>query len=241
MHFLLHKWSAFFQVNYLRWLCTLKRDGNLFIDIELLNVGDNWMMKYINGCMLAVVLVITGCGVPQEEHDAAVAQLQADRAEVESMLSGKIADLESIVKSEKAQGKSIRLQLESAERKLRESQKKAISAAKDAAKVKAQVTSLERDVSRAESAADRVKDQLSAVQEQLTTTESERDGLQRRLHMLVNNMSGLANSGSLPEPGASDMMDAGAEAMIVSGDNADLEFLPASEKARVLLERMKAK
>jgi myosin heavy subunit len=219
----------------------LKRDRNLFIDIVLLNVGDNSKMKYINWFMLMAILVVTGCGVPQEEHDAAVAQLQAERAEVESTLSGKISDLESVVKSEKAKGKSIRLQLESSERKLRESQKKAISAAKDAAKVKAQVTSLERDVSRAESASDRVQDQLSAVQEQLTSSESERDELQRRLDMLMNNMSGLSNTGSFPTPGASDMMDAGAEAMILSGDNADLEFLPASEKARVLLERMKAK
>ena len=71
-----------------------------------------------------------------------------------------------MVKSEKAKGKSMRLQLDSTERKLRETQKKAISDAKDMAKVKAQVTSLERDVSRAESAADRVKDQILSLQEQ---------------------------------------------------------------------------
>ena len=36
------------------------------------------------------------------------------------------------------------------------------------------------------------------------------------------------------------MVDAGAEALVLSEDNTDLEFLPAHEKARVLLERMKA-
>ena len=124
------------------------------------------MIKYLSRLMLVVVLVVTGCGVPQEEHDAAVAQLQTERANVEATLNGKISDLESVVKSEKAKGKSMRLQLDSTERKLRESQKKAISDAKDMAKVKAQVTSLERDVSRAESTADRMKDQISAMQEQ---------------------------------------------------------------------------
>ena len=83
-------------------------------------------------------------GAP-EEHDATVAQLQTERANVEA-LNGKISDLESVVKSEKAKGKSMRLQLDSTER-VKESQKKAISDAKETAKVKAQVTSLERDVS----------------------------------------------------------------------------------------------
>ena len=178
---------------------------------------------------------------PQEEHDAAVAQLQAERANVEETLNGKISDLESVVKSEKAKGKSMRLQLDSTERKLRETQKKAIAAAKDVANTKAQVTSLERDVSRAESTADRVKDQLAALQEQATTVESERDELQRRLDMLMKNLRGISNSGELPDPSKATMMDAGEEALVLSEDNADLEFLPAREKARVLLERMKAK
>tara|TARA_B100002019_G_scaffold282435_1_gene287673 strand:- start:93 stop:692 length:600 start_codon:yes stop_codon:yes gene_type:complete len=199
------------------------------------------MIKYLSWLVLASVLVITGCGVPQEEHDAAVAQLQAERANIEATLNGKISDLESVVKSEKAKGKSMRLQLDSTERKLRESQKKAIEAAKDVASVKAQVTSLERDVSRAESTADRVKGQLAALQEQATTVESERDELQRRLDMLMKNMRGLSNSDALPDPSEAGITDAGAEALVFSEDNADLEFLPAHEKARVLLERMKAK
>ena len=199
------------------------------------------MIKYLSWLMLAAVLVVTGCGVPQEEHDATVTQLQTERANLEEMLNGKISDLESVVKSEKAKGKSMRLQLDSTERKLREPQKKAISAAKDAAKVKAQVTSLKREVSRAESTAKRVKDQLSSAQEQAKTVEDDRNELQRRLDMLMNNMSGLSNSGALPDPIESDVMDAGAEALVLSGDNTDLEFLPVHEKARVLLERMKAK
>ena len=199
------------------------------------------MIKYLSWLVLASVLVVTGCGVPQEEHDAAVAQLQAERANVEATLNGKISDLESVVKSEKAKGKSMRLQLDSTERKLRESQKKAIAAAKDVANTKAQVTSLEREVSRAESTADRVKDQLAVLQEQATKVESERDELQRRLDMLMKNMRGLSNSGELPDPSKATMMDAGEEALVLSEDNTDLEFLPAREKARVLLERMKAK
>ena len=37
------------------------------------------------------------------------------------------------------------------------------------------------------------------------------------------------------------MVDAGAEALVLSEDNADLEFLPAHEKARVLLEYAESK
>ena len=53
------------------------------------------MKKYLSWLVLASVLVVTGCGVPQEEHDAAVAQLQAERANVEATLNGKISDLSS--------------------------------------------------------------------------------------------------------------------------------------------------
>lgn len=189
---------------------------------------------YFVGCVVA--LLVTGCGVPQEEHDAAVAQLQAERVEVEETLSGKVSDLESVVKSEKAKSKSIRLELESTERKLKTSQQKVLSATKEAATAKAKIASLNKELSRAESATSRVKDQLLSAQGQVASIETERDELQSRLDMFMKNMSALDNGGSqsLPDPDTSLVVETGA-------GNADLEFLPPKEQARVLLERMSTK
>ena len=43
-------------------------------------------MKYLQ-FFLILLLIITGCGVPQEEHDAAVAKLQSERADIELFLN----------------------------------------------------------------------------------------------------------------------------------------------------------
>lgn len=194
------------------------------------------MKSYLYVIGVATALLVTGCGVPQEEHDAAVAQLQAERADVEETLNGKISDLESVVKSEKAKSKSIRLELESTERKLKTAQQKVLSATKEASTAKAKITSLNKELSRAESATSRVKDQLSSAQEQASTFEAERDEVQKRLDMFMKNMSSLKGEGSqtLPDPEASVIIDA-------DNGNSDLEYLPPSEQARIILERMRSK
>jgi multidrug efflux pump subunit AcrA (membrane-fusion protein) len=194
------------------------------------------MKSYIYVVGLTVALLVTGCGVPQEEHDAAVAQLQAERADVEETLNGKISDLESVVKSEKAKSKSLRLELESTERKLKTSQQKGLAATKEAATAKAKITSLNKELSRAESATSRVKDQLASAQEQASTFEAERDEVQKRLDMFMKNMNSLSDGGgqSLPDPDTSVIIDA-------DNENSDLDFLPPSDQARILLERMRSK
>ena len=191
------------------------------------------MKSYLYVIGVTAALLVTGCGVPQEEHDAAVAQLQAERTEVEETLNGKISDLESVVKSEKAKNKSIRLELESTERKLKTSQQKVLSATKEASTAKAKITSLNKELSRAESATSRVKDQLASAQEQASTFEAERDEVQKRLDMFMKNMRSLNNASnqSLPDPDTSVIVDA-------NNGNSDLDYLPLKEQAQVLLERM---
>ena len=61
------------------------------------------MRKIYNNLFLLLALcLLAGCGVPQEEHDAMILQLQSEKTEIETSLNEKIAELESIVKAEKA-------------------------------------------------------------------------------------------------------------------------------------------
>ena len=60
------------------------------------------MRKICNNLFLiTAIFLIAGCGVPQEEHDALVLQMQTEKAELEANLNTKISELESIVKSRK--------------------------------------------------------------------------------------------------------------------------------------------
>jgi chromosome segregation ATPase len=149
------------------------------------------MRKIYNNLFLLLALcLLAGCGVPQEEHDAMILQLQSEKTEIETSLNEKIAELESIVKAEKAKVKSHRLEMDNAERKIRDFQTKNAQSIKDAAKAKSEITSLKRSLNRAEDARDRAEDKVSRINDQLAQIQSEKDDIQFRFDQLVKNMNG---------------------------------------------------
>ena len=126
------------------------------------------MRKICNNLFLiTAIFLIAGCGVPQEEHDALVLQMQTEKAELEANLNTKISELESIVKSEKAKVKSHRLEMDNAERKIKDLQTKNAQSVKDLAKTKSEITSLKRSLNRAEDARDRSEKKISETESQL--------------------------------------------------------------------------
>ena len=149
------------------------------------------MKKIYNSLFLLLALfLLAGCGVPQEEHDAMILQLQSEKTEIETSLNEKIAELESIVKAEKAKVKSHRLEMDNAERKIRDFQTKNAQSIKDAAKAKSEITSLKRSLNRVEDARDQAEEKISRINDQLVQIQSEKDGIQFRFDQLVKNMNG---------------------------------------------------
>ena len=149
------------------------------------------MRKICNNLFLiTAIFLIAGCGVPQEEHDALVLQMQTEKAELEANLNTKISELESIVKSEKAKVKSHRLEMDNAERKIKDLQTKNAQSVKDLAKTKSEITSLKRSLNRAEDARDRSEKKVSETESQLNSVQAEKDQLQFRFDQLVRNMNG---------------------------------------------------
>ena len=112
------------------------------------------------------------------------------KTEIETSLNEKIAELESIVKAEKAKVKSHRLEMDNAERKIRDFQTKNAQSIKDAAKAKSEITSLKRSLNRAEDARDRAEEKVSRINDQLAQIRSEKDDIQFRFDQLVKNMNG---------------------------------------------------
>ena len=149
------------------------------------------MKKICNNLFLIIaIFLIAGCGVPQEEHDALVLQMQTEKAELEANLNTKISELESIVKSEKAKVKSHRLEMDNAERKIKDLQTKNAQSVKDLAKTKSEITSLKRSLNRAEDARDRSEKKVSETESQLNSVQAEKDQLQFRFDQLIRNMNG---------------------------------------------------
>ena len=145
---------------------------------------------YNNLFLLLALFLLAGCGVPQEEHDAMILQLQSEKTEIETSLNEKIAELESIVKAEKAKVKSHRLEMDNAERKIRDFQTKNAQSIRDAAKAKSEITSLKRSLNRAEDARDRAEEKVIRINGQLAQIQSEKDDIQFRFDQLVRNMNG---------------------------------------------------
>ena len=150
------------------------------------------MMKkiYKNLFLLLTLCLLAGCGVPQEEHDAMILQLQSEKTEIETSLNEKISELDSIVKAEKAKVKSHRLEMDNAERKIKDFQTRNAQFIKDAAKTKSEITSLKRSLNRAEDARDQAEEKISVINNQLSQIQAEKNDIQFRFDQLMRNLNG---------------------------------------------------
>ena len=150
------------------------------------------MMKkiYKNLFLLLTLCLLAGCGVPQEEHDAMILQLQSEKTEIETSLNEKISELDSIVKAEKAKVKSHRLEMDNAERKIKDFQTRNAQFIKDAAKTKSEITSLKRSLNRAEDARDQAEEKISVINNQLSQIQAEKNDIQFRFDQLIRNLNG---------------------------------------------------
>ena len=150
------------------------------------------MMKkiYKNLFLLLTLCLLAGCGVPQEEHDAMILQLQSEKTEIETSLNEKISELDSIVKAEKAKVKSHRLEMDNAERKIKDFQTRNAQFIKDAAKAKSEITSLKRSLNRAEDARDQAEEKISVINNQLSQIQAEKNDIQFRFDQLMRNLNG---------------------------------------------------
>ncbi|MEE9368440.1 MAG: hypothetical protein V3V05_06205 [Pontiella sp.] len=158
------------------------------------------VMMVAAGCALGM---LTGCGIPKEEHNAMIAQLTAERAESEDQLNGKIADLESTVKSEKAKVRTSRIELDDASDRIKGLQIKSAETASTLAAEKSRASKLESDLTSSKSSALAAQDQALEAENKYSTLDVEYQELKRRFEMFQSNMSSLNSASGSPAPSGS--------------------------------------
>lgn len=159
-------------------------------------------MMIAAGC---AVTILTGCGVPQEEHDAKIAELNTAWAEIEA-LNGSVADKESLLKAEQKKVKSARIELDESSKRISGLQEKEAQMASVLADEKAKVEELENDVSSAQSAKAMAQDRTGEVEVELADLQEEYQKLQSRFDQFEKNMRALdgASSSRVSDPNKSD-------------------------------------
>ena len=155
------------------------------------------VMTVMAGSMVAI---LAGCGVPQEEHDAKVAELNDAWAEIET-LKGKNADAESLLNKEKGKVRSTRIELDDASKRVATLKKKEAAVASALATEKAKISDMESAVSSAESSAAMAQDETSELETQLASLTEVYEKLMADFEQYKKNMRSI-NSHSAPKTAA---------------------------------------
>ena len=149
------------------------------------------VMAVVAGC---VVSVLTGCGVPEDEHNAIVAGIEAKAATDQDALGNKIVDLESLLQSEKKKIRTARIDLDDASERIKGLQQRSISATKALATEQKRVAVLEKELNSAKSVVAVVREQAMAAEDKCVALEGEYKELSNRFEMYQKNMSSIKQS-----------------------------------------------
>lgn len=145
------------------------------------------VMLVVTACVLGM---LTGCGVPQEEYDAKIAELNDAWGEIDT-LKGKVADLESLLKAETGKVRSTRIELDDASKRIKELMEQEAASATALAEEKGKVAELESDLASAKSATGMAEDRTDEIQAALDTLQAQYDALKARFDQYVKNMRAL--------------------------------------------------
>ena len=154
------------------------------------------------GC---AVTILTGCGVPQEEHDAKIGELNTAWQEIES-LKGKNTDLESLLNAEKAKLQTTRIELDDAAERIAASKTKQAETASALATEKAKIPELESKLSSEKAATIRAQEAATEAEDALAKLQEDYQKLQGRFDQFEKNMKVLnatQSAGSAPKASSS--------------------------------------
>ncbi|MDH3981588.1 MAG: hypothetical protein OES84_01665 [Kiritimatiellaceae bacterium] len=150
-------------------------------------------MMLAAGCAIGM---LTGCGIPEEEHNAMIADLEAKHAKEVDKLTGDIADKDSIIKSEKAKVRTGRIELDDASERIKGLQQKSAETTKELATTKAKLKQIETDIASAKSATLAAQDQAMEADKKFNALEVEYKELKKQLENYRKNMGSFGGSSS---------------------------------------------
>ncbi len=148
-------------------------------------------MLVVAGCAIGM---LTGCGIPEEEHNAAIKQLQDQMAKMEEDLNGTIADKESLLKSEKAKVRTARIELDDASERIKALQSKNTESSKELIAAQGKLAKAEEDLAASKSKALTAQDKAIEAETKYNALSVEHDELKRRFEDFKKNMASMGGS-----------------------------------------------
>lgn len=155
-------------------------------------------MMAVVGC---AVTMLTGCGVPQEEYDAKLGELNTAWQEIET-LKGQNADTQSLLDAEKAKVRTTRIELDDASDRIKAAQAKEAETAGALADAKAQVSRLESNLSAEKARTVNAQEVADEIAIELAEAQEEIKNLLKRWKQLEDNLTVLDETVG-PDTGAS--------------------------------------
>lgn len=183
-------------------------------------------MLLVTGCAVGM---LAGCGIPEEEHNMLIQQLEAQHTETVDQLNAEIAAQKDLVKNEKAKVRSNRIELDDATERIKNLQQKSAETTKDLASEKAKTASLESSLKTAQSKLAAAEERVAEAETSYSTVNAEYQELKRRFEMYRKNMSALSGGTTSAAPRTEAAPAASAPAAVPQND---------SDKAASLLEQM---
>lgn len=145
------------------------------------------MLLLAAGCAIGM---LSGCGIPEDQHNAMIADLETKHGKVVEELNVKIADLESVVKAEQAKVRKARIELDDASERITGLQQKSAETSKALAAEKANVSKLESALKAAKSQTAAAKDMAMEAEEKFNTLDVEYQALKVRFENFQQNFGG---------------------------------------------------
>ena len=189
-------------------------------------------MKKIAMLLAAGVAVgmLSGCGIPEDEHNMIIAELEGQhKAEVDKLMT-EVADKDSLIKSEQAKVRQNRIELDDASARIKDLQQKSAETAKALAAEKSSVSSLESELKTAKSQAASAQDQAMEAESNYSTLDVEYQELKRRFEMFQKNLGAMSSPASTTS--GSSMPTASSTPTMDSAPKSD------AQKASSLLDQM---
>jgi chromosome segregation ATPase len=138
-------------------------------------------MLAVAGCAIGM---LTGCGVPQDEHDAIVAQLNAEAQASEDALNAKLAETEADLTAELAKTSKLEVEIQDTVARMDELKLAAEEAGELLVAEQEKVTQLKADLAAVTATVDASHQQALDAENERDLMEMEKIETQRRFDML---------------------------------------------------------
>jgi len=144
----------------------------------------NISMMLMAGCVIAM---LTGCGIPKEEHNAILAEMNEKYVSMEASLNAQIDELEAKLTGEEAKSRAAEIELEGANEKLDNLKTKAAELTQSLTAANDKIGGLESTLSSTKSALNSARSTIADLEAKLSALKDAYANLEQRLEMYKKN------------------------------------------------------